>query len=70
MRIRNSGEGLKANEISKVFDRFYKADASRGIDKTGVGLGLSIVRSIIKLHGGKILVRSEPNSFVEFEITI
>lgn len=70
MRIRNSGEGLKANEISKVFDRFYKADASRGIDKTGVGLGLSIVRSIIKLHDGKILVRSEPNSFVEFEITI
>lgn len=70
IRIRNSGEGLKANEISKVFDRFYKADASRGIDKTGVGLGLSIVRSIIKLHGGKILVRSEPNSFVEFEITI
>lgn len=70
IRIRNSGEGLKANEISKVFDRFYKADASRGIDKTGVGLGLSIVRSIIKLHSGKILVRSEPNSFVEFEITI
>lgn len=70
IRIRNSGEGLKANEISKVFDRFYKADASRGIDKTGVGLGLSIVRSIIKLHDGKILVRSEPNSFVEFEITI
>lgn len=70
IRIRNSGDGLKANEISKVFDRFYKADASRGIDKTGVGLGLSIVRSIIKLHDGKILVRSEPNSFVEFEITI
>lgn len=70
IRIRNSGDGLKANEISKVFDRFYKADASRGIDKTGVGLGLSIVRSIIKLHDGKILVRSEPNSFVEFEITL
>lgn len=70
IRIRNSGEGLKANEISKVFDRFYKADASRGIDKTGVGLGLSIVRSIIKLHDGTILVRSEPDSFVEFEITI
>lgn len=70
IRIRNSGEGLKANEISKVFDRFYKADASRGIDKTGVGLGLSIVRSIVKLHDGKILVRSEPDSFVEFEIRI
>ncbi len=70
VKIRNSGEGLKANEISKVFDRFYKTDASRGIDKTGVGLGLSIVRSIIKLHGGTILVRSEQNEFVEFEFTL
>ncbi|MGN0587109.1 MAG: sensor histidine kinase [Oscillospiraceae bacterium] len=70
VNIRNSGEGLKANEISKVFDRFYKADASRGIDKTGVGLGLSIVRSIIKLHGGVILVRSEPEEYVEFEFTL
>ena len=68
--IKNSGEGLKANEISKVFDRFYKADESRGIDKTGVGLGLSIVRSIIKLHEGTILVRSEPNEYVEFEFTM
>lgn len=70
IKIRNSGEGLKANEMSKIFDRFYKADPSRGIDKTGVGLGLSIVRSIIKLHEGKILVRSEPDSYVEFEITL
>lgn len=69
VRIRNSGEGLKANEISKVFDRFYKTDASRGLDKTGVGLGLSIVRSIIKLHEGTILVRSEAAEYVEFEFT-
>lgn len=70
IRIRNSGEGLKENEISRVFERFYKTDPSRGIDKTGVGLGLSIVRSIIKLHGGTILVRSEPNEYVEFEFTM
>lgn len=70
IRIRNSGEGLKANEISKVFDRFYKTDASRGLDKSGVGLGLSIVRSIIKLHGGTILVRSEQQGYVEFEFTM
>lgn len=70
VRIRNSGEGLKANEINKVFDRFYKTDPSRGIDKTGVGLGLSIVRSIIKLHDGVILVRSDPDEYVEFEFTL
>lgn len=69
-KIKNSGQGLSEREISKVFERFYKADASRGIDKTGVGLGLSIVRSIIKLHNGTILVRSEYSEYVEFEITL
>ncbi len=68
--IRNSGEGLKENEISRVFDRFYKTDESRGKDKTGVGLGLSIVSSIIKLHGGKIIVRSKPREYTEFEFTL
>lgn len=68
--IRNTGEGLKENEISRVFDRFYKTDESRGKDKTGVGLGLSIVSSIIKLHNGKILVRSKPGEYTEFEFTL
>lgn len=68
--IRNSGEGLKENEISRVFERFYKTDESRGIDPGGVGLGLSIVRSLIKLHGGTILVRSQYEQYVEFEFTL
>ncbi|MCI7767503.1 MAG: HAMP domain-containing histidine kinase [Oscillospiraceae bacterium] len=68
--IRNSGEGLRKNEINKVFDRFYKTDESRGKDKTGVGLGLSIVRSIIKLHNGSVLVRSKTGEYTEFEFTL
>ena len=68
--IRNTGEGLKENEISRVFDKFYKTDESRGKDKTGVGLGLSIVRSIIKLHGGTVLVRSVYGEYTEFEFTM
>lgn len=68
--IRNSGEGLRKNEINKVFDRFYKTDESRGKDKTGVGLGLSIVRSIIKLHNGSVLVRSKAGEYTEFEFTL
>lgn len=70
LSIRNSGEGLKKNEIHRVFDRFYKTDESRGKDKTGVGLGLSIVRSIIKLHGGSVLVRSKQGEYTEFEFTL
>ena len=68
--IRNSGDGLKEQEISKVFDRFYKTDESRGIDPGGVGLGLSIVSSIIKLHNGKIVVSSEPDQYTEFTFSL
>lgn len=63
--IRNSGEGLSQEELSLVFDRFYKTDKSRSNDATGVGLGLNIVRSIIKLHGGKIQVRSIESEYTE-----
>ena len=41
-----------------MFDRFYKTDRSRSMDKTGAGLGLYIVKNIINLHGGEISVRS------------
>jgi signal transduction histidine kinase len=70
VRIRNSGSGLNPDEITKVFERFYKADASRGKDKYGAGLGLSIVSGIMRLHEGKLVVRSEPEKFTEFDITL
>ena len=70
LAIRNSGSGLKKNEMNKVFDRFYKTDESRGKDTTGVGLGLSIVRSIIRLHSGDIQVSSVEGEYTEFEFTI
>ena len=68
--IKNSGEGLTKEEIPKIFDRFYKTDRSRGLDKNGVGLGLYIVRSVVKLHGGEIVVRSNEGEFVEFVFSI
>lgn len=68
--IKNSGEGLSEEELPLVFDRFYKTDKSRGLDAAGVGLGLNIVRSIIKLHNGKIMVRSVQGEYTEFVFTI
>ena len=68
--IKNSGAGLSREEALHVFERFYKSDKSRGLDKNGVGLGLHIVRSIINLHHGEILVRSTENEFTEFEFYI
>lgn len=68
--IRNSGEGLSQDELSLVFDRFYKTDKSRSMDANGVGLGLNIVKSIIKLHGGKIQVRSVQGEYTEFMFSL
>ena len=68
--VKNSGAGLSKEEIPKIFDRFYKTDRSRGLDKNGVGLGLYIVRSIVSLHGGEIIVRSNEGEFVEFVFSL
>ncbi|MDE5764922.1 MAG: HAMP domain-containing histidine kinase [Ruminococcus sp.] len=68
--IRNTGEGLKDSEIQQVFDRFYKTDSSRGKDKTGLGLGLSISRKIVHLHKGHIVVKSVYGEYTEFQIQI
>ena len=68
--VKNSGEGISKEEISKVFERFYKTDRSRSQDKSGVGLGLNIVRSIIKLHEGEVIVRSTEGQFCEFTFTL
>ena len=68
--IRNTGEGLSREEIPRVFDRFYKTDRSRGMDKNGVGLGLYIVRSIVTLHGGDIIVRSVKGEYTEFVFSV
>lgn len=68
--IKNSGDGLSKEEIPKIFDRFYKTDKSRGLDKNGVGLGLYIVRSIVNFHGGDIIVRSVEGEYSEFVFTL
>jgi len=70
VRIRNTGAGLSNEEIQRVFERFYKSDKSRSRDKSGVGLGLNIVRSIINMHGGEITVRSVEGEYCEFEFWV
>ncbi|MBQ2263949.1 MAG: HAMP domain-containing histidine kinase, partial [Oscillospiraceae bacterium] len=68
--VKNTGEGLADDELPKVFDRFYKTDASRSEDKTGLGLGLSIARKIVHLHEGHIVVRSVKGEYTAFEIQL
>ncbi len=64
--VRNSGIGIASAEMPYIFDRFYKSDKSRSLDKNGVGLGLFIVKSVINLHHGEIYVRSVEGEYCEF----
>ena len=67
--IRNTGSSIPEEDLPHVFDRFYKVDRSRSMDRTGAGLGLYFVKSIVILHGGDISVRSNNNE-TEFSFTI
>jgi signal transduction histidine kinase len=62
-------DGITAEHLPHIFDRFYKADASRAGVKGGSGLGLSIVKAIVERHGGTISVTSRPGRTV-FEIVL
>ncbi len=69
-KIENTGKGIPQNELPYVFERFYKADKSRSANKESTGLGLYIVKTIIKNQGGKISVSSVENQFTAFEFTL
>ena len=68
--VYNEGVGIPKEDLPFVFERFYKSDKSRGLDKTGVGLGLYIARTIIEAHGEQITVNSEDGVFCEFVFTL
>ena len=68
--IRNSGDGIPETELPHIFERFYKTDKSRGIDKNGMGLGLYLVKTIIGIHGGRVVATSIPGEFSEFSFMI
>ncbi len=68
--VRDHGIGISKENLPKIWDRFYKTDASRGRDKKGTGLGLSIVREIIQAHRENIDVISTPDIGTEFIFTL
>ncbi len=59
LSVRDTGPGLSHEDQAHVFDRLYRADASRGRDSGGLGLGLSIVKAIVEAHRGLVSVRSD-----------
>ena len=57
--VRDTGMGIPAQHLTKIFDRCYRVDADRNSESGGLGLGLAIVKSILDLHGGTLTIMSE-----------
>ncbi|MHB8062422.1 MAG: sensor histidine kinase [Ruminiclostridium sp.] len=68
--VKNSGKGIAPQDLSRIFDRFYRADKSRTAESGGYGLGLSIAKTCMDKLGGKITATSVENEMTTFTFTL
>lgn len=68
LRVSDTGEGIAAMHLPKIFHRFYRVDKARSRARGGAGLGLAIVKALVEAHGGSITVASEPGNGTTFEM--
>jgi two-component system osmolarity sensor histidine kinase EnvZ len=68
--VDDDGPGIPQEEYEKVMKPFYRIDKSRGQNKSGVGLGLSIANDIVRSHGGNILLEKSPLNGLRVKITL
>ncbi|MBR0113111.1 MAG: HAMP domain-containing histidine kinase [Clostridia bacterium] len=69
-KIRNTGRGIPESERETIFERFYKTDKSRSYDSKSAGVGLYLVKTIVEIHGGTVVCRSEEGEYTEFIFTL
>ena len=70
LRVRDTGLGIAAADLPRVFDRFYRADRARRRERAGSGLGLSICQVIVAAYGGEIAAESTPGRGSTFTVTL
>jgi two-component system phosphate regulon sensor histidine kinase PhoR len=68
--VRDTGIGIPAAALPRVFERFYRVDRSRSRDMGGTGLGLAIVKHVVKAHGGAVSVASEEGRGTTFTVQL
>jgi signal transduction histidine kinase len=66
--VEDTGHGIPADKIDRVFERFFRADESRNTHTGGAGLGLAICKAIMNAHGGRIQVKSQPGEGTTFRL--
>ncbi|WP_321212363.1 MULTISPECIES: sensor histidine kinase [Nocardia] len=70
VEVIDAGPGLSPSDTARVFERFYRADASRTRASGGAGLGLSIVQTLVTAHDGRASVDSEPGRGSIFTVVL
>ena len=71
LSVADNGDGLRPEQLERVFDRFYRADESRSRETGGTGLGLAIVKAIAEAHGGRAEASSDgPGKGCAFSLTL
>lgn len=70
IRVKDNGIGIEAEKLPVIFERFVQSDSSASRRYSGSGLGLSLVKQLVEMHGGQIVVTSEPGKGSEFVVTL
>ena len=70
LEVADTGPGLDAADVDRVFERFYRVDTSRSRDRGGSGLGLAVVAALVAAHGGSVEVESTPGEGATFRVRL
>jgi two-component system OmpR family sensor kinase len=68
--VADSGPGLTAEQPERIFERFYRADAARGRENGGAGLGLAIISALVTAHGGRVELDTDPGGGAVFRVLL